>query len=233
MLRSIMNQRIKLLSEFFRTAFGLFVFAFGTYLTICGNIGLAPWDALSMGVSYHTPLSYGIVHTIISIVLLVLDLLMKEKIGYGSVLDALLVGNFVDLFTRLHLLKTQERFVSGILFIFVGMLLMAWGQFFYMSAGHGCGPRDSFLVGVGRRFSKVPIGVVNVGILCVVLVLSLLLGAPIGLGTVIAAFGEGTAMQIVFRLLRFEPRHVRHRNLWETTQRILQGNDWKEQVEKV
>ena len=226
-----MKQRIKLLSELFRTAFGLFVFAFGTYLTICGNIGLAPWDALSMGVSYHTPLSYGVVHTIISIVLLVLDLLMKEKIGYGSVLDALLVGNFVDLFARLNLLQTQESVAAGIFFILVGMLVMAWGQFFYMSVGHGCGPRDSFLVGIGRRFPKVPIGFVNVGILCVVLAVSLFLGAPIGLGTVIAAVGEGSAMQIVFRLLRFEPRHVRHRSLWETTQRICQGNDWKEQVE--
>ena len=211
-----MNQRIKLLSEFFRTAFGLFVFAFGTYLTICGNIGLAPWDALSMGVSYHTPLSYGIVHTIISIVLLVLDLLMKEKIGYGSVLDALLVGNFVDLFTRLHLLKTQERFVSGILFIFVGMLLMAWGQFFYMSAGLGCGPRDSLFVGLGKRVKAVPIGVVQIGVLGVVLLIGWLLGGPVGIGTVITTFGTGTAIQIVFNALKFEPRNVEHKDVIET-----------------
>ena len=42
-------------------------------------------------------MSYGIVHTIISIIILGIDVLLKEKIGYGTILDALLVGNYVDL----------------------------------------------------------------------------------------------------------------------------------------
>ena len=39
-------------------ALGLFIFAFGVYLTIQANVGLAPWDAFSMGVSYHVPLTW-------------------------------------------------------------------------------------------------------------------------------------------------------------------------------
>ena len=62
-------------------ALGLFIFAFGVYLTIQANVGLAPWDAFSMGVSYHVPLTYGDIVTLTGFVILAIDLLLKEKIG--------------------------------------------------------------------------------------------------------------------------------------------------------
>jgi len=60
-------------------ALGLFVFAFGVYLTIQANVGLAPWDAFSMGASYHIPLTYGDIVTLTGFVILAIDLLLKEK----------------------------------------------------------------------------------------------------------------------------------------------------------
>ena len=58
---------------------GLFIFAFGVHLTIFANIGLAPWDCLGMGLSYHTPLNYGLSMTLIAVTVLGIDLLLKEK----------------------------------------------------------------------------------------------------------------------------------------------------------
>ena len=40
-----------------------------------------------------------------------------------------------------------------------------------------------------------------------------LLGGPVGLGTLLSVFGIGAAMQLVFALVRFEPRQVRHESL--------------------
>lgn len=196
---------------------GLAVFAFGVYLTICANIGLAPWDSLSMGISYHTPLSYGMAHIMIGCILVLIDLLMREKIGYGMIFDAVLVGMFIDLYRRLDIVSKQTDVLLGIITMIAGLFIMSFGQYFYMSAAQGCGPRDAFLVGLGKRMPKLPIGLVNIMILSFVLGGGWLLGAPIGIGTLIATFGIGLSMQIVFALLKFEPRSVKHQSLLETT----------------
>ena len=47
-----------------------------------------------------------------------------------------------------------------------------------------------------------------------------LLGGPIGIGTLISTFGAGLVMQVVYNLLNFEPRQIRHRDVLNTM-RIL------------
>ena len=103
-----MQTKVQMIKEILKSAFGLFIFAVGVYLTIQANIGLAPWDCLSMGVSARVGYSYGIVHTAISILILVIDILLKEKIGYGTILDALLVGNYVDWIGYFKLVPVSE-----------------------------------------------------------------------------------------------------------------------------
>ena len=100
MARSGSKRRIFL--EWLRIVLGLLVFAFGVHLTIYANIGLAPWDCLGMGISYHTPLNYGLSMTVMAVVILLIDLALKERIGFGTIIDALLTGNFVQMFNDLN-----------------------------------------------------------------------------------------------------------------------------------
>jgi len=48
-----------------------------------------------------------------------------------------------------------------------------------------------------------------------------LLGGPVGLGTVLAAFGIGFCIQVVFRLMRFDARAVRHETLDATWKKVF------------
>ena len=70
-----MQTKPQIIKEILKSALGLFIFAIGVYLTIQANIGLAPWDCLSMGVSAKVGYSYGIVHTVISIIILIFAIL--------------------------------------------------------------------------------------------------------------------------------------------------------------
>ena len=65
---------------------GLLVFSLGVHLTIFANIGLAPWDCLGMGIAKHTPLNYGLSMTIMAVAILLIDLSLKEQVGYGTVI---------------------------------------------------------------------------------------------------------------------------------------------------
>ena len=204
-----------LLLDSLRVVVGLFVFAFGVHLTIWANIGLAPWDCLGMGISYHTPLNYGLAITATSVVILVIDIAMGEKIGLGTIIDALLTGNFAQLFNDLNPLPLNESLVVGLIVILVGYAIMAMGMKIYMEASLGCGPRDALLVGLGRRLPRMPIGAVSMALWSAATLLGWLLGGPIGPGTLVAALAAGSVMQVIYNALSFEPRDVTHRGLGE------------------
>ena len=212
----------KIILEWGQIVAGLLVFAFGVHLTIFANIGLAPWDCLGMGIAKHTPLNYGISMTIMAIVILLADILLRERIGFGTVIDALLTGNFVQAFNSLNPFPENHSLFMGILLMLVGFVFMAIGMWIYMSAEECCGPRDALLVGLGKRLPRFPIGIVEVLLWSVVLLIGWLLGGPVGIGTLISTFGAGLIMQLVYTLVRFEPRDLHHKDVLEVS-RILCG----------
>ena len=217
-----MQTKPQIIKEILKSALGLFIFAIGVYLTIQANIGLAPWDCLSMGVSARVGYSYGIVHTVISILILIIDILLKEKIGYGTILDALLVGNYVDWIGYLKLVPVSDNVAVSCAMVVIGLLIMGYGQYFYMDAAQGCGPRDSLLIALGKRFPRTPIGVVQTFMVGIALLIGWLLGGPVGIGTIISVFGMGSALQLVCKIMHFEPRDVVHKNVFETNRIFFQ-----------
>jgi len=212
--------RKKVFLEWLQIVCGLLVFSFGVHLTIFANIGLAPWDCLGMGVSYHTPLNYGLSMTAIAVAVLAVDLLLRERIGFGTIIDALLTGNFVQMFNDLNPLPLNACLWLGIVIMLAGYVFNAVGMWIYMRAAQCCGPRDSLLIGLGKRMPRVPIGVVGIMLWAVVLLVGWLLGGPVGIGTLLSTFAAGTVMQLVYNLLRFDPRDIRHRDVFEVLKEL-------------
>lgn len=217
--------RGKIIRQWLRIVAGLLVFAFGVHLTIFANIGLAPWDCLGMGIAKHTPLNYGLAMTIMAVVILGIDLLLKERIGYGTVIDALLTGNFVQMYNDLNPFPLNDNLWVGIAVMTGGFVMMALGMWIYMKGEQCCGPRDALLVGLGRRVPKMPIGLVEILLWAAVLLAGWLLGGPVGIGTLISTFGAGLVLQCVYRIIRFEPRSIRHRDIIQVTRILVNGQE--------
>ncbi len=217
--------RKKVVLQWVRIVLGLLVFAFGVHLTIFANIGLAPWDCLGMGIAKHTPLNYGLSMTVMALMILGIDLLLKERIGFGTIIDALLTGNFVQMFNDLNPLAENKNTWLGILIMLTGFVFMALGMWIYMKGEQCCGPRDSLLVGLGKRMQRIPIGFVEILLWGAVTLLGWLLGGPVGIGTLISTFGAGLVMQLVYSLIRFEPRSLRHRSAAEIVRLLLRPEE--------
>ncbi len=201
---------------------GLILFGFGVYLTVQANIGTAPWDSFSLGLSGVLGISFGNTTVLVSFLVLAADLLLREKIGIGTILDAILVGKTLDVLNRLHLFAPRQDFFSGLLFMLIGMVICGFAQFLYMKAALGCGPRDSLLVGLSRRLPRVPIGAVSIGIQATVAFLGFLLGGPVGIGTLLYVLLQGPIMQLDFRLVHFEAEAVRHQDLLGSARVLMQ-----------
>ena len=211
----------KIFLQWVRIVFGLFVFSFGVHLTIYANIGLAPWDCLGMGISYHTPLNYGLSMTVMAVIILIIDILLGERIGYGTIIDALLTGNFIQMFNSLNPIPENDNLWLGIAIMIFGLAFMAIGMLIYMKGAQGCGPRDALLIGLGKRMSRIPIGIVEILLWSVVLLVGWLWGGPVGVGTLISTFGAGIVMQLIYNALHFEPRKIVHRDIFEVTRELM------------
>lgn len=224
--------RVKVIRELIQVVFGLVIFSYGVHLTIAADIGVAPWDCLGQGIALHTPFNYGIAMTIVSVLVLIIDVFLRQPIGYGMLIDAFLTGNLIQLFgdrcdfsnglIRDTLkLSGAAGVIGSCLMIIVGIVFMSVGQAVYMSAAQSCGPRDTMMVGIGLMLPKVPIGIIQNGILFAVFAAGWVLGGSVGIGTVVCVFVPGIIMQIVFKLMHFEPREVQHKNILESTKILI------------
>ena len=215
------NSNLKnILYRIIKTIIGLLIFSLGSSFAISANIGLIPWVALSVGIYNSTNLSYGLVHGSTGFLILIIDLFMHESIGIGTILDALLVGVFTEFFSIFFPTITDNIIIS-LLFMTIGISIISYGQFIYISTGLCSEPRDAFLVGLGKRFRQLSIGTVNTCLLICILFISFILNAPLGIGTIYSAIINGSIMNMIFKIEHFEPRNIRQHSLAESMKSLI------------
>ena len=203
-------------------AASLFVNGFGVYLTIQANIGAGPWDVLNLGLSRSLGILYGTASIAVSLSILLVDIVLREPIGIAMFIDAIVVGKSVDFFNWIHAVPACQSLWTGIPVMVAGLFILAYTQYTYMIASLGCGPRDTLLVGLAKRMKRVPIGVVSIALLSTATLIGWLLGGPVGVGTLICAFGACPIMQLAFTTVRFDATGIRHQRLKESMKVFFQ-----------
>lgn len=215
----IKTQSLKII----KLLFGLFLYSLGIVCSLQANIGLAPWDAFSIGVTNVTGLTYGDVIILSGIVILCGVLFLKEKIGVGTILNTLLIGVMADILIKWHVIPLMHHFFTGILMLLLGQIIISVASYFYIGQGLGSGPRDSLMIALSKRLPKIPVGGIRGAIEGTVLLIGWFLGAKVGIGTVIAVFGIGFILQTTFRILRFDVKKVEHDSIFATFKHVKQA----------
>lgn len=167
---------------------GLFLYGVALGLMVHGGIGVAPWDVLALGVAGQTGIGYGAVTVLVSILVLVLWIPLRQRVGLGTLLNSLLVGPSADL--ALALIPEPPSIWVGAPMFVAGLVLLAFATGLYIAADFGPGPRDGLMTGLVRRTGW-PVWLVRTLLEGSVLAIGFLLGGPVGVGTVLFAFGVG------------------------------------------
>lgn len=110
----------------FRTVLGQVFTAWGVVFMLQANIGLEPWSVLQQGLHLVLGISFGEAVILISGAILLFDLLLKEKIGLGTVISTFLGGIFIEMADALHLIAQQHSLLSGMLYMLIGLELLAY-----------------------------------------------------------------------------------------------------------
>ena len=210
--------------QFPKILLGLSIYSFGVYLTIYANIGLAPWDCLGMGIAKQTPLNYGSSMVLIGVCAILIQLILRERIGFATLFDALLTGNLTQLLCDISPYPENHSLWLGIAYMLFGFLFIALGMYVYMKAEMGCGPKDGLLIAIGKRLPKMPIGVVEILLFALITLIGWLLGGTVGIGTRISTFGAGAVMHLFYVGIGFEPRKLRHKSVVETVKNLKRSD---------
>lgn len=192
-----------------------FVFcAVGIVLTINANLGLSPWDVLHEGISKTTGITMGNANILVSAIVLVLNVFLGERLGLGTLLNMVIIGRLIDIIMLNDLIHMANDFVSGILMLIIGMIILSIGCYLYIGVGLGSGARDGMMVALQKRSGR-PIRVVRGSLEIGAVVIGFLLGGTIGIGTIITSIGLGYCMQFIFKIFNFNVVSVNHRYIKE------------------
>jgi uncharacterized membrane protein YczE len=181
---------------------GLAMFGVGISLLIEAHLGAAPWDVFHTGVSELTGISVGTVIVLVGLLLLLLWIPLRQKPGVGTLLNALEIGLVVDLV--MPIIPDTGAVVVRVLYLVVGIVVVAIGSGLYIGSGLGAGPRDGLMIGLGRL--GLSVRAARTAIEVTVLVVGVLLGGSVGIGTVAFTFGIGPLVQIFLPRFALPPR---------------------------
>ena len=175
--------------------FGLAIFGLGDSLLIQGSIGNAPWTVFAEGVSIKSGWSIGFSTFIISIFVLLLWIPLRERPGFGTLSNIVIIAVFIQIGTAMF--PEQENYLSGVAFSLLGIALVGIGSALYITCGLGPGPRDGAMTGIHAR-TGIRVSRVRLGIESTVLAAGYLLGGTLGLGTLLFALliGESVAISL-------------------------------------
>ncbi|WP_426573363.1 YczE/YyaS/YitT family protein [Aquihabitans sp. McL0605] len=179
-------------------------------LVLCGiafacivqaDLGLDPWDVLHQGISDRTGIPIGTVSVLVSFVVVLGWIPLRQRVGLGTVVNAVLIGTTMDVVLP-HLPDPHSTAAQWALLV-GGLLLVGPGIGMYIGARLGPGPRDGIMTGLAERGPS--IRSVRTGIELVALACGFLLGGTIGIGTVLFALTVGPNAQ--FWLHRLDLGH--------------------------
>lgn len=185
---------------------GLVLFGVGIWLGLVAELGVGPWDVLAGGLSEQLGTPFGRTAIGVSVVVLLIGMAARVRPGIGTLLNVVVIGAVIDLLLASPLLQDLDdrALVLRLGVTLLGIASVAAGSALYLGAHLGPGPRDGLMVAIHERTGW-RVGTSRAVLECVVLVLGVLLGGPVGVGTLLFALGIGPAVQVAFRVLRQTP----------------------------
>ncbi len=170
-----------------RLLVGIVLLGVGIAMMVRARLGLSPWDVMHQGIARRTGLSIGIVIIGLGLLILLLWIPLRQRLGIGTALNTLTVGLIADV--ALGLIDAPHGLVLRWLLLLGAVLLISFGIGLYISAGLGPGPRDGLMTGIAAK--GFPIWIVRTLLELFALAIGYALGGDVGVGTVIFAFGIG------------------------------------------
>jgi len=193
--------------DFIVIEIGLGLFGIAIAIMIRANLGTSAWAVLEVALSKILHLTPGTMTVLMGFLVLSGALILRERIGWGTLANILSIGPWEDLALAL-IPSVKDNLPLQIGMLLGAIILMGLGSAIYIGVDAGAGPRDTLMLGIKRKTGW-SVRAARGSIEITVVTLGWLLGGPAGIGTVVFALLIGTSVQWGFKLFKVEP----HRDL--------------------
>jgi uncharacterized membrane protein YczE len=173
--------------------FGLTIFGIGEAFLVVSSLGNSPWVVLSEGISINTFLNIGESTFLVSVLVLLLWIPLKQRPGFGTIANIVLIAAAIEV--GLFFIPAVESIFLKYFYVLFGIALVGAGSALYITCGLGTGPRDGLMTGLHYK-SGVRVGRVRLGIEVVAASTGALLGGSLGIGTLLFALLIGQSVAI-------------------------------------
>jgi uncharacterized membrane protein YczE len=171
---------------------GLFLFGWSMAMMVQSHLGLMPWDVFHQGVAKHLPLTFGEVVIVVGALVLLLWIPLRQWPGLGTILNVLLIGIAADV--GLGVMSEPDALWAQGLLLLGGIVLNGIAGALYIGVHLGTGPRDGLSMALNRITGR-SVRLMRTGVEVIVLVVGIVLGGTVGVGTVLYAVGVGPLLQ--------------------------------------
>jgi uncharacterized membrane protein YczE len=171
---------------------GLLLYGFSIALMVRSDLGLAPWDVLHSGLTKWFPIDIGEALVIVSFLVMVAWVPLREMPGIGTISNAILIGLSTDVF--LAVMSVPHGLAPRATLLVAGVVLQGVATAAYIGAQLGRGPRDGLMTGLARRTGR-SLRLVRTLMELTLVAIGLLLGGVAGLGTIVYALAIGPLSQ--------------------------------------
>jgi uncharacterized membrane protein YczE len=193
--------------DFLVIQIGFLLFGLSIDMMVQADLGLSSWDVLHMALTHHLPISLGQASIGIAFIVVVVDVILGEPLGWGTILNMIFIGVWIDAL-KPFVPGVPSIFWAQLAYLLLGTLVMGFGTAIYIGVDAGAGPRDSLMLAL-TRIGKTSLRWSRTLLETTVVFIGWLLGGPLWLGTVISAVTIGPAVQFAFRTLRVKSsKHV-------------------------
>lgn len=180
-------------SRWIQLSNGLLLYGISIAFMLNAGLGVDSWDVLHQGLAHRTGVSFGLVVAAISLLVLGAWIPIRQRPGFGTLANAVVVGLVADVF--LSILPEPGLLRWQIPMLLTGIALNGIATGLYIGAGMGPGPRDGLMTGLAARAGR-SIRSVRTMIEFAVLAVGWTLGGPVGVGTVLYAVLIGPIAEV-------------------------------------
>lgn len=191
---------------------GNILFALGIASFLHADLGMNTWAVLDVGIVGHSSLTLGQSTQLTGLIALLLAWGLGFPPGFATIISVYSMGWFVDAVLLQGLVPQSTDIIIRCMLLIAGIALFGAGTFFYVNPRMGAGPRDSLMMVLIRRLDR-PVSHVRTGLELTILAVGYLLGGPVGVGTIASAVLVGYAVDLAFRLGRYD-RDAEHMDLY-------------------
>jgi uncharacterized membrane protein YczE len=187
---------------------GLVLYAVSISLLVRAGLGNMPWDVLSQGVSRRVGWSFGTVTLVLSALVLLAWIPLRQRPGVGTVANVLVIGLLVDpILALLARLPDPLGLPAAAGLTVAGIVLNGLATASYIGARLGPGPRDGLMTGIVARTGW-SVRLVRSGIEGAVVLTGWLLGGTVGVGTLAYALAIGPLVHLLLPRFTVGPPRV-------------------------